>query len=321
MGLPFIEVKDLVKYFPLRKGFWGRRIEFVRAVDSVSFSIHSGETFGLVGESGCGKSTVGNLILGLLSPDKGKILYKGRDIKGQQDRKSKKVRRNIQVVFQDPQSSLDPRMLIKKTVGYPLEINKLAKGAEIIERVKILLAEVGLKEEHMYRYPHEFSGGQRQRISIARALSTAPEFVVFDEPTSSLDVSVQAQILNLIKELQQRNNYSYLFISHNLSVVKHISHRVAVMYLGLIVESAPKNILFDRPLHPYTQALLGSIPLPDPTRRQPFAVLEGDVPSPVNIPSGCRFHPRCPKRLEQCDRLSPPYKEVEEGHWVACLLC
>ncbi|HWT79574.1 MAG TPA: ABC transporter ATP-binding protein, partial [Candidatus Methylomirabilis sp.] len=219
-----------------------------------------------------------------------------------------------------PQSSLDPRMLIKKTVGYPLEVNGMARREEVVARVKSILAEVGLDEEHMYRYPHEFSGGQRQRIGIARALITGPEFIVFDEPTSSLDVSVQAQILNLIKELQRRHGYAYLFVSHNLSVIKHVSHRVAVMYLGKIVEAASRQALFERPLHPYTRALLTSVPKPDPGKRHTLGVLSGDVPSPVNVPAGCRFHPRCPEVKPECRQVEPVGLEVEPGHWVACHL-
>ncbi len=317
---PVIEAIDLVKHFPVHGGFLGRRVEHLRAVDSVSLTIYPGETLGLVGESGCGKTTVGYLILNLLQPDRGKVLYRGQDIGGLQGEELRQVRRNLQIVFQDPQSSLDPRMLIKKTVGYPLEVNRIARGEDVVVRVRSMLAEVGLNEEHMYRYPHEFSGGQRQRIGIARALITGPEFIVFDEPTSSLDVSVQAQILNLVKDLQQRHGYSYLFVSHNLSVIKHVSHRVAVMYLGKIVEAAPRNALFERPLHPYTRALLASVPKPDPQKRHTLGVLSGDVPSPVNVPEGCRFHPRCPEVMERCRHVVPSSLEVEPGHWVACHL-
>ena len=315
---PVIAVRDLVKYFPIRHGFLGRKVEYLKAVDSVSLTVHEGETLGLVGESGCGKSTLGYLILNLLKPDSGRVLYRGIDITTLRGRELQKMRRNLQVVFQDPESSLDPRMLIKKTVGYPLEVNDLARGAEVVRRVHAILAEVGLAEEHVYRYPHEFSGGQRQRIGIARALITEPEVIVFDEPTSALDVSVQAQILNLIKEIQRRQGYSYLFISHDLSVIKHMSHRIAVMYLGKIVESAPRNSLFTNPLHPYTRALMASLPRPDPQKRHTLAVLQGDVPSPVNVPAGCRFHPRCPEIMECCDHSAPSYLEVEAGHWVAC---
>jgi oligopeptide/dipeptide ABC transporter ATP-binding protein len=317
---PVIEAIDLIKYFPIHGGFLGRKVEYLKAVDSVTLTIYQGETLGLVGESGCGKTTVGFLLLNLLQVDQGKVLYNGMDITQVRGQDLRQVRRNLQIVFQDPQSSLDPRMLIKKTVGYPLEVNGLAKGEEVVTRVRASLAEVGLDEDHMYRYPHEFSGGQRQRIGIARALITGPKFIVFDEPTSALDVSVQAQILNLIKELQRRHGYSYLFISHNLSVIKHVSHRIAVMYLGKIVETASKTSLFERPLHPYTQALLTSVPKPDPQKRHTLAVLSGDVPSPINVPTGCRFHPRCPQVKEECSRLIPSYIEVEHEHWVACHL-
>ena len=317
---PVISVTDLVKYFPIHRGFLGRKVQYLKAVDGIDFTVHKGETLGLVGESGCGKSTVGYLILNLIKPDGGKIFYKDLDVTALHGKELQRIRRNLQVVFQDPQSSLDPRMLIKNTVGYPIEVNGLAKGAELIRRVKTMLAEVGLSEDHMYRYPHEFSGGQRQRIGIARALITEPKFVVLDEPTSALDVSVQAQILNLIKDLQQRNGYAYLFISHDLSVIKHMSHRIAVMYLGNIVETAPKNSLYQNPLHPYTRALMASLPQPDPQKRHTLAVLKGDVPSPVNVPTGCRFHPRCPEVIEQCSRLTPPFIEMDTGHRVACHL-
>jgi oligopeptide/dipeptide ABC transporter ATP-binding protein len=317
---PVIEAIDLIKYFPIHGGFLGRKVEYLKAVDSVTLTIYQGETLGLVGESGCGKTTVGFLLLNLLRADRGKVLYNGMDITQVRGQDLRQVRRNLQIVFQDPQSSLDPRMLIKKTVGYPLEVNRLAKGEEVVTRVRASLAEVGLDEDHMYRYPHEFSGGQRQRIGIARALITGPEFIVFDEPTSALDVSVQAQILNLIKELQRRHGYSYLFISHNLSVIKHVSHRIAVMYLGKIVETASKASLFERPFHPYTQALLTSVPKPDPQKRHALAVLSGDVPSPINVPTGCRFHPRCPQMKEECSQLAPSTIEVESEHWVACHL-
>jgi peptide/nickel transport system ATP-binding protein/oligopeptide transport system ATP-binding protein len=321
MPTPVIEIRDMFKYFPIPRGFLGRKVEYLKAVDGVSFTVHMGETLGLVGESGCGKSTVGYLILRLLRPDKGQILFQDTDITTLTGEALRRVRRNMQVVFQDPQSSLDPRMLIKKTVGSPLEVSRLAKGADVVARVKGMLKEVGLREDHVYRYPHEFSGGQRQRIGIARALITRPEFIVFDEPTSALDVSVQAQILNLIGDLQRRNGYAYLFISHDLSVIKHVSHRIAVMYLGKIVETAPKGTLFERPLHPYTKALMEALPQPDPEKRHALAVLQGDVPSPVNVPPGCRFHPRCPEILDPCSRVEPALMEVGEGHWVACHRC
>jgi oligopeptide/dipeptide ABC transporter ATP-binding protein len=317
---PVIEARHLVKYFPIHSGMFGRHVEYLKAVDGVSFALHRGETLGLVGESGCGKTTVGYLVLNLLSPDRGAVSFKGVDVSGLRGKALRKIRRHLQVVFQDPQSSLDPRMLVKKTVGAPLEVNRLARGAEVVRRVRAMLAEVGLSEEHAYRYPHEFSGGQRQRIGIARALITGPEFVVFDEPTSALDVSVQAQILNLVKDLQRRHGYAYLFISHDLSVVRHMSHRIAVMYLGIIVETAATGELFEEALHPYTRALMSALPLPDPRRRTMRAVVAGDVPSPVNLPAGCRFHPRCPEALEICKRSAPELREVKAGHWTACHL-
>ncbi|SMC25955.1 peptide/nickel transport system ATP-binding protein [Desulfacinum hydrothermale DSM 13146] len=315
-----IRAVGLKKYFSAGSGLWGRRKVFVKAVDGVSFEGRQGETLGLVGESGCGKSTVGMLLSGLHRPEAGRVFYRGQDIMKLDGRERRRMRRNIQVVFQDPQSSLDPRMLIKKAVGFPLEVNRLARGAEVTRRVEAMLAEVGLRPEHMYRYPHEFSGGQRQRINIARALITGPQFVVLDEPTSALDVSVQAQILNLIKDLQRRRGYSYLFISHDLSVIRHVSHRVAVMYLGRIVESAPRRQLFSAPRHPYTRALMAAVPTPDPTRRRPLALLPGDVPSPVHIPPGCRFHPRCSEALDVCRHVEPTEVPVGSDHWVACHL-
>ena len=317
---PVLEARGLVKHFPIHSGFLGRRVAHLKAVDGVSFSVGRGETLGLVGESGCGKSTVGYLVLNLLRPDQGSVWFKGQDAHRLHGKALRDIRRHIQVVFQDPHSSLDPRMLVKKTVGAPLAVNRLARGAEVVRRVTSMLAEVGLNEEHVYRYPHEFSGGQRQRIGIARALITGPEFVVFDEPTSALDVSVQAQILNLVKELQRRHGYAYLFISHDLSVVKHMSHRIAVMYLGVIVETAPTEALFAEPLHPYTQALISALPEPDPARRTMRAVLSGDVPSPVHLPAGCRFHPRCPAAHAVCRQGAPALREVTPGHQAACHL-
>jgi peptide/nickel transport system ATP-binding protein/oligopeptide transport system ATP-binding protein len=317
---PVIEARNLVKHFPIHSGVFGRHVDYLKAVDGVSFALHRGETLGLVGESGCGKTTVGYLVLNLLSPDRGTVRFKGVDVPSLRGKALREIRRNLQVVFQDPQSSLDPRMLVKKTVGAPLEVNRLARGAEVVRRVRAMLAEVGLNEEHAYRYPHEFSGGQRQRIGIARALITGPEFVVFDEPTSALDVSVQAQILNLVKDLQRRHGYAYLFISHDLSVIKHMSHRIAVMYLGIVVETAATGDLFAEPLHPYTRALMSALPLPDPGKRTMLAVVAGDVPSPVNLPAGCRFHPRCPEAGEICRRSAPELREVKAGHQAACHL-
>jgi oligopeptide/dipeptide ABC transporter ATP-binding protein len=317
---PILEAINLVKHFPIHSGFLGRKVDHLKAVDGVSFSLKPGETLGLVGESGCGKSTVGYLVLNLIPPDRGMVKFKGVDISSLRGKTLRNMKRNLQVVFQDPQSSLDPRMLVKKTVGAPLEVNRLARGAEIVRRVQAMLAEVGLSKEHVYRYPHEFSGGQRQRIGIARALITGPEFVVFDEPTSALDVSVQAQILNLVKDLQRRHGYAYLFISHDLSVIKHVSHRIAVMYLGIIIEAAVTGDLFQEALHPYTRALMRALPQPDPTKRTMLATLAGDVPSPVNLPAGCRFHPRCPEAREICKLSAPPLLEVKPGHQAACHL-
>ncbi len=317
---PIIEVNDLYKYFPVPKGFMGRKKESLKAVDGVSFRVNPGETLGLVGESGSGKSTVGNLILRLLEPDRGEILFKGESLTSLAGREFRRIRRLLQVVFQDPQASLDPRMTVKKIVGYPLKVNGLAKGDGIEATVLDMLHEVCLDESHLHRYPHELSGGQRQRIGIARALITRPDFIVLDEPTSALDVSVQAQILNLIKELQQRRGYAYLFISHDLAVVRHISRRIAVMYLGTLVETAPKTALFTEPGHPYTRALLASVPKPDPFNRQDLAVIQGAPPSPVNVPPGCRFHPRCPEVMDVCRREPPRHVEIGEGHMVMCHL-
>ncbi|MBW1711865.1 MAG: ABC transporter ATP-binding protein [Deltaproteobacteria bacterium] len=316
---PVIEVFGLKKYFPVATG-WGRAAKFLKAVDDVSLRIDQGQTLGLVGESGSGKSTVGNLILRLLEPDEGRILFRGQDLTTLKGAGLRQIRRKLQMVFQDPQSSLDPRMTIKKIVGYPLELNRLAQGQEALERIIKILGEVGLGQEHLYRYPHEFSGGQRQRIGIARSLVTGPEFIVFDEPTSALDVSVQAQILNLIVDLQKKHGYTYLFISHDLPVVRHVSHQVAVMYLGHLVETAPKKVLFAGPWHPYTQALMASAPKPDPFNRRNLAVITGDAPSPVNVPPGCHFHPRCPKARPICSQDPPPHLEVEPGHTVSCHL-
>jgi len=298
-----LEVKGLKKHFPIQGGVISRTVGYVYAVDGVTFDVRKGETLGLVGESGCGKTTVGRCVLRLLEPTTGEVLFENRDILTLNDKQMRKLRANMQIVFQDPYASLNPRWTIKNIVGEPLLVNKIARGEELRSRVLELLKRVGLSEDHMSRFAHEFSGGQRQRIGIARALALNPKFIVLDEPTSSLDVSVQAQTLNIIRNLQHDLGLTYLFISHNLSVIKHMSDRIAVMYLGKIVELAPKQELFKRQLHPYTQALFQAIPIPDPEIQRKRVILKGDVPSPVNPPKGCRFHPRCPIAIEECSTV------------------
>jgi len=315
-----LEVNDLKKHFPIRGGVLGRTVGYVYAVDGVSFKIGKGETMGLVGESGCGKTTVGRCILRLIETTAGEIRFEGLDITKIDDRQMAKLRPKMQIVFQDPYASLNPRMTIKDIVGEPMLVNRIARGLELRRRVLELLLMVGLTEDHMNRFPHEFSGGQRQRIGVARALALNPEFIVLDEPTSSLDVSVQAQTLNMLQDLQKKLDLTYLFISHNLSVIKHMSDRIAVMYLGKIVEIASKAELFRSQLHPYTQALFAAIPIPDPEISRERIVLGGDVPSPVNPPSGCRFHPRCPKMIPICKEEEPQLIEIGRDHYVACHL-
>jgi len=310
-----IEGKDVTKYFPI-KGFM-REIARVHAVEHVDFFVNQGETFGLVGESGCGKTTLGRMILKLTEPTSGEILYRGQNIYDLHDEELKEFRRKTAMVFQDPYSSLDPRMVIADVVGEPLTVHKLASGEEKDEKVLEIMERVGLKPEHMYRYPHEFSGGQRQRIAIARALSINPEFVVLDEPTSSLDVSVQAKILNMLNRLQKEFDLTYVFISHNLDVVRYISDRVGVMYLGEVVEMGPREAIFENALHPYTQGILLAAPKPDPDARREVALM-GEVPSAVNPPPGCRFHPRCPRSRERCSEEVPELIEMEKNHFVAC---
>lgn len=309
-----LELRGIGKRFPLGGGFLSPRRE-LHAVSDVSLSLAPGETLGLVGESGCGKSTLGNLILGLLEPDDGDILYGGAPLR---DLRAHGQAPRIQVVFQDPFSSLDPRMTVEEIVTAPLLLDHSLNREQRAARARGILEEVGLGEAHLSRYPHEFSGGQRQRIGIARALAPRPHFIVMDEPTSALDVSVQAQILALIRELQARHGYAYLFISHDLAVVRHVSHRVAVMYLGFVVESAPCADLFRSPLHPYTRALMACAPEPDPARRKSLDVLDGDVPSPVNLPPGCPFAPRCPEAAPRCATERPPLREVAPGHAARC---
>jgi peptide/nickel transport system ATP-binding protein/oligopeptide transport system ATP-binding protein len=315
-----LEVRDLVKHYPTQQGLFGSGGAKVRAVDGVSFSIASGETLGLVGESGCGKSTTGKLILRLQDPTRGTILWRGRDISRLSQGEMRPVRRELQAVFQDPYSSLNPRMRAADIVAEPIRNYDALPQAQMRERVAGLFERVGLRPDQMVKYPFEFSGGQRQRLGIARALSVRPKLIVCDEPVSALDVSVQAQVINLLMDLQQEFRLSYLFVAHDLAVVEHISHRVAVMYLGKVVEIAPKKAIFTRPQHPYTEALLEAVPVPDPTARRKRRVLGGDVPSPIKPPSGCRFHTRCPYVEERCKLEEPPLREVVPGQFVACHL-
>ncbi len=316
-----LEVRNLKKYFPVKTGVFRRTTGHVRAVDDVSFTLKKGETLGLVGESGCGKSTLGRTIVRLTDATEGEILFNGRDLASAKGGELKSIRKDIQIIFQDPYSSLNRRMKVGAIVGEALHLHHLAgSGSKRRQRIEELLKKVGLRPEHIDQYPHEFSGGQRQRIGIARSLSVEPRLIVADEPVSALDVSIQAQVINLMQDLQKSMDLTYLFISHDLSVVKHISTRVAVMYLGKIVELADKKDIFDDPLHPYTVSLLSAIPIPDPRMKKSKILLEGDVPSPVNPPSGCPFHTRCPKRMDICDKEVPVFREYRKGHWSACHL-
>ncbi|WP_099159644.1 ABC transporter ATP-binding protein [Virgibacillus ndiopensis] len=319
MATPLVELKNIKKYFPVKKGVLGRKNSFVKAVDDVSFAINKGETLGLVGESGCGKSTTGRLIMSLLELTEGQIYFEGNQISGLNDNQIRNTRKNFQMIFQDPYASLNPRMKIRDIINEPLIIHGFNKE-ERMNRVTELLEIVGLNAYHADRYPHQFSGGQRQRIGIARALAINPKLIIADEPVSALDVSIQSQILNLLKDLQKSFNLTYLFIAHDLSVVEHISDRVGVMYLGKIVEIADKKTLYKNGQHPYTKALLSAVPIPDPKLKRERIILSGDIPSPANPPSGCTFHTRCPLATDICKEKVPKLREIGEGHSVSCHL-
>jgi len=319
MTTPLLEVKKLVKHFPIKGGLFGRAGEKVHAVDGVSFDLNAGETLGVVGESGCGKSTTGRCILRLIEPTSGEVWFEGKNVTAMPPKALRAMARDMQIIFQDPYASLNPRMTVAAIIGEALIIHKLTRTArEYTDRIVELLETVGLSADHRQRYPHEFSGGQRQRVGIARALAVNPKLIVCDEAVSALDVSIQAQVINLLEDLQAQRGLTYIFIAHDLSVVEHISDRVAVMYLGRIVEIASSRDLYARPRHPYTEALLSAVPIPDPKVKRRRILLQGDVPSPIHPPSGCHFHTRCPIAKPQCSIESPVLKPVGEGHWVAC---
>lgn len=315
-----LKVENLKKYFPIKAGIFSKTVGNVKAVDGVSFTINKGETLGLVGESGCGKSTTGRAILRLFEKTDGNVYFEGQDIFDLKKKELRELRPKMQMIFQDPYSSLNPRLSVDSLVGEALLSHKLCSKEELPERVAQTIERCGLARYHMKRYPHEFSGGQRQRIGIARALVLNPSFIVADEPVSALDVSIQSQIVNLMMDLQEEMGFSYLFISHDLSIVKHICHKIGVMYLGSLVELAPKNELYENPIHPYTKALLSAVPIPDPTLKRERIILKGDIPSPANPPKGCKFHTRCPYAMDKCKTEVPEYKCVGKDHFVACHL-
>jgi oligopeptide transport system ATP-binding protein len=319
-----VQVKGLKKYFPITQGIvFQKEIGSVKAVDDVSFEIQKGETLGLVGESGCGKTTTGRTLIQLYRPTAGEVFFDGINLTQTQGNELRALRKHMQMIFQDPYASLNPRWTISRIITEPLRVHKIARGKASMDKIAELLELVQLNANYMNRYPHEFSGGQRQRIGIARALASRPKFIICDEPISALDVSIQAQIVNLLEDLQEQLGLTYLFIAHDLSMVRHICDRVAVMYLGVIVELADRDELYDNPLHPYTQALLSAVPIPDPraTRARKRIILEGDPPSPDQISAGCRFHPRCPNAKEHCKTQTPQWREIKPGHWVTCNDC